>query len=313
MSRTTVLYIAGVGRSGSTLIERALATDPRVVVLGEVTHLWRRSLLMDELCGCGVPFSTCPFWRAVGDRAFGGWGSLDVEKVLAARARLDRVSRFPKLLRQLGDATYRRDLHDYGELYARIYQAASDVAGADVVVDSSKQPSTPYVLSHQPDLDLRILHCVRDSRAVAYSWTKTVKRPEAQVESFGNMTRYSPLRMGLVWMTHNWAAGATSLTGAPVLRLRYEDWVRSPVEETGRIMALCGHTPSTVRALTDSHLNLSVSHTCSGNPLRFARGRISITMDDAWRQKLSATSRHVVTGLTSPLLYRYGYLGRHDS
>lgn len=312
MAKTTVLYVSGVGRSGSTLIERALATDPRVVVLGEVTHLWRRSLLMDELCGCGRSFSWCPFWGSVGQRAFGGWRNVDVEKVLASRARLDRVSRFPRLLRRLGDAKYRRDLRDYGELYARIYGAAAEVTGAEVVVDSSKQPSTPYILSHQPDLDLRVLHCVRDSRAVAYSWTKTVQRPEAQVESFGNMTQYSPFRMAVVWMTHNWAAGATPLTGAPVLRIRYEDWVRSPVQETARIMALCGHTPSPTDALTDSYVNLTPSHTCSGNPLRFATGRIDIKMDDAWRRNLPMASRRLVTGLTSPLLRKYGYLETYE-
>ena len=50
--------------------------------------------------------------------------------------------------------------------------------GADVVIDSSKHVSTALVLRHVPGIDLRIVHLVRDSRGVAYSWTKEVARPE---------------------------------------------------------------------------------------------------------------------------------------
>lgn len=310
MTKTTVLYISGVGRSGTTLVERTLSTDARLVTLGEVTHLWRRSLSMDELCGCGSPFSRCPFWQAVGEHAFGGWQNVNIKKVLAARSRLDRVSRIPRLLWRIGGAGYRRDVLRYSELYARVYRAAARVSGAAVVVDSSKQPSTPFALGHhRAELDIRVLHCVRDSRAVAYSWTKTVKRPEAQVESFGTMTRYSPARMSLVWMAHNAAASATRATRLPVLTMRYEDFVTDPQTAVKEILKFCDLEPSASEAVTNGSVELSPTHTCSGNPLRFTAGEVRIMMDDAWREKLPSRSRRLVTSLTYPLLQRYGYLG----
>lgn len=72
-----LLYLAGIGRSGSTLLERLLGEVPGVCSLGEVTHLWRRGVLRNERCGCGTPFLDCPFWRKVGESAFGGWRSAD--------------------------------------------------------------------------------------------------------------------------------------------------------------------------------------------------------------------------------------------
>ena len=72
-----VLYIGGWGRSGSTLAERLLGEMPEIVGAGEVTHLWQRGLIDNELCACGTPFRDCPFWTAVGDRAFGGWDTVD--------------------------------------------------------------------------------------------------------------------------------------------------------------------------------------------------------------------------------------------
>ena len=41
----------------------------------------------DDLCGCGKPFHACPFWTAVGERAFGGWSQVDVERLRWLRAR----------------------------------------------------------------------------------------------------------------------------------------------------------------------------------------------------------------------------------
>ena len=313
MTDTRVLFISGVGRSGSTLVERALGTDPRLVVLGEVTHLWERSLLMDELCGCGEAFSQCPFWTEVGERAFGGWHTLDAERIVATRARLDRVSRTPRLLYTLGGRAYRDEVRWYGSLYAAIYRAAAEVSQAEVVVDSSKQPSIPYVLTHQGSLDVRVLHCVRDSRAVAYSWTKTVSRPEAQVESFGTMTRYSPAKLSVVWMVHNLSSLATRLTGQPVTTLRYEDWVRQPRAATSRILLACGLEPTPAEAISDSTVRLVTNHTCSGNPLRFRTGDVDVRLDERWREDLPTRSNRLVTTMTLPLLRLFDYVGRrHD-
>ncbi|MBT8240919.1 MAG: sulfotransferase, partial [Acidimicrobiia bacterium] len=57
-----VLFIGGLGRSGSTLIERLLNEYPDVFAIGESVHIWERGLRDNELCGCGVPFDRCVFW-----------------------------------------------------------------------------------------------------------------------------------------------------------------------------------------------------------------------------------------------------------
>ena len=61
-----VLFIAGFGRSGSTLLDRLLGSTPGVHSGGELAAIWTHGLVDDRLCSCGAPFSGCPFWRAVG-------------------------------------------------------------------------------------------------------------------------------------------------------------------------------------------------------------------------------------------------------
>ena len=45
----------------------------------------------------------------------------------------------------------------------------------------------------------------------------------------------------------------------------------------------------------------------AGNPLRFHRGEVPIRPDVEWRSRLGPAPRWVVTGLTWPLLVRYGF------
>lgn len=298
-----------MGRSGTTILERSLDTHPRVTGLGEVTHLWERSLLKDELCGCNVPFSRCPFWSEVGRRAFGGWSEVDAHRVLALKARIDRASRAPRLLLAAGSTAWRADLEEYGSYYSRLYRAAAEVSGAEVLIDSSKQASLPYVLLHQGDVELRVLHCVRDSRAVAYSWTRTVARPEARSTSDELMQTYSPVRLSISWTLHNLVIEGLRAGRVPVLRLRYEDWVREPRRRTMDVLRFAGVEPEPQGAeLGEDWVDLDVTHTCSGNPSRFARGRVEVRPDERWREALPKGSHHLVTAMTGPLLAGYGYL-----
>ncbi len=93
-----VLYIGGSGRSGSTLVERMLGALPGVCNVGEVVLMWERGLLRGERCGCGIPLPQCPFWRAVGDVAFGGWEAFNVQEFLALKRSVDRHRLIPGLL-----------------------------------------------------------------------------------------------------------------------------------------------------------------------------------------------------------------------
>ena len=60
-----VVYIAGDGRSGSTLLSRLLNQLPGWLALGEVRYFWERGLQQNRACECGHPFGECPLWREV--------------------------------------------------------------------------------------------------------------------------------------------------------------------------------------------------------------------------------------------------------
>ena len=305
-----VLFIGGLGRSGSTVFELSLGTDPRVVALGEVMHLWKRSLIEGELCGCGVPFADCRFWQGVGEVAFGGWHNVNARRVFSLKRRIDRTVRAPQLWAGLGGSAWKAEVREYASYYSRLYRAAAKVSGRPIVVDSSKQASMPYVLHYAEGIDLRVLHCVRDSRAVAYSWSKQTRRPEAGTHGEAYMDRYSPAVSALKWLQHNVVIEGLRLRRTRVRRIRYEDWVQAPVDTVGDALEFGGLKRQSNPLISDDWVELATTHTCSGNPMRFTQGRVEIRRDDTWRGVLPSGSRRLVTALTAPGLAAYGYLKR---
>jgi hypothetical protein len=306
-----VVYLGGMGRSGSTLAERLLGELPGVCVAGEVVHLWQRGVTNNEQCGCGTEFGCCEFWSAVADTAFGGWSRTDPRRIADLRASVDRTRFIPQLARRSVPDAMRRDLAEYTDYYARLYQAAADVSGCRTVVDSSKHASLAFCLSRRGDIDLRVIHVVRDSRAVAYSWTTLVPRPEAGGGSY--MTRYSPARAAAEWNTQNASLQLLARGQTPVLRVRYEDLVGG-VKPTLRLIAGFAGLPADEPGLAfvgggeqGQWAELKRAHTAAGNPMRFTSGKITIRADDRWRTAMPGSHRRTVTALTLPLLRHYGY------
>lgn len=302
----TVVYLGGFGRSGSTLLERMLGTIEGVVPLGEVVHLWERGVADDELCGCGEHFSACPFWSQVGERAFGGWDQVDLAEVRRLRDAVDRQRRAPLTALPSPPLSVRKDLAAYTELYRRVYRAAADVAGARVVVDSSKHASLALALQHDRHIDLRVLHVVRDPRAVAHSWAREVARPESRPGT--SMPRLSPARASGRWLSNNALVDAVRLTGTPVRLLRYEDLVAHPQETVDAAWRGLDLPGSGTMAMVDpSTVDLTPIHSVAGNPMRFRHGATPLRSDDAWRTAMPTGDRRAVGAMTAPLRWRFGY------
>ena len=330
-----VLYLGGFGRSGSTLIERLLGELPGVCPVGELVHLWQRGVLAGERCGCGAPFHDCPFWRRVGAIAFGGWHNADADRISWLRRQVDRNRFIPLLATSEGPPAFRRALHEYLSVFLRLYSAVAEASGCRIVVDSSKLASLAFCLHRCSGLDLRVLHVVRDSRAVAYSWMKHVSRPDVAppgsddrlarkddrlarktVAAHAYMTKYPPASAALRWNLQNSALHVLARNGTPTSLVRYEDVVRDPELVLREVAAFAGVPVSdeALRFLSGGNgvghdAELGAAHTVSGNPVRFLSGRVPIRQDDAWLAAMPTGQRRAVTALTLPLLGRYGYVG----
>jgi len=196
----------------------------------------------------------------------------------------------------------------YTETLGRLYRAIAEVSGAGMIVDSSNLASHAFILRSIPSIDLRVIHLVRDSRGVAFSWRKEVEKRRTNGPS-AHLPRYGPGASSLRWMGYNAMAGALRPLGVPYIFVRYEDLVRSPREVTRRLLQYAGLRGDAANPtyIEGNCVRLRPNHTVEGNPMRFVSGELELRADQDWRRHMSARDRRLVTGLTSPLLAAYGY------
>ena len=311
--RATVLYIGGHGRSGSTILAQTLGQLPGFVNVGELWQVWYRGLQKNERCGCGQLFYSCEFWKAVGDEAFGGWENVDVDKMVAFRPYIKRGRYAPHYALAAKTGIRTRKMHtviqEGGSILERLHRAIQRVSGAGVIVDSSKRWSYAVLLGLLPFADLRIIHLVRDSRAVAFSWGRIKESPA--VAGGRLMPRMSPAKASRAWSLQNYSYDFFS-GFAHLSRLRYEDFVSDPTLYLAETLIRVGFDveADTLPVVRGREISVSVDHTVSGNPGRFREGNIELRPDEEWRVKMRGADKNVVTTLTAPLLLNYGYLGR---
>jgi hypothetical protein len=303
--RVKVVYIAGATRSGSTVLGNLLGELEGFVSVGELRQLWQRGLIERRGCGCGVPVDECPFWAAVLAEGFGPAGSRMVRPrdVVDWQRRAVRLRHLRRARRDTaGDAPPARQA--YASVQARLYEAIAAVTGSRVIVDSSKAPSGAASLRLAPGVDPRVVHLIRDPRAVAYSWRRRAgRRPP------GEMARYGAVRAATSWAAANagveWVRGASG--GGRGLRIRYEDMVRDPGTALRAIAELAGEPTGELPLSGSGRARLRPNHTVSGNPSRFETGEIELRDDAEWMDALPWAERSVVTAMTLPWLLRYGY------
>jgi len=301
-----VLYVAGLGRSGSTILANTLGQVEGFFSGGELNFIWKHALIENRLCGCGRPSRECPFWGPVFDGEFGGQSEDLAREMMRLQYSGARTRHIPLMLTDGGREKIRARLGKFLDNTGRLYKAIRSVSGSRVVVDTSKEPAYGYALGMVPGIDLRVLHLVRDPRAAAYSWAKKKPQPDSADREF--MHQKTPAQSAVLWDAWNAAIEALwRRTPEKYLRLRYEDFIADPRASFEAMLELVGEEGSELPLVGEREVKLGISHTVSGNPNRFDTGAVELKQDQAWTEKMSPRDQKLVTALTVPLLKRYHY------
>jgi hypothetical protein len=302
---TRIVYIGGFGRSGSTLFERALSRVDGFCSVGEVRHIWDRSFAENQLCGCGRPFRECEFWQAVVREAFGGFDQVDTANMVRLKHAVDRTRYIPAMIAGRSGGYHHR-FAEYAEVLRRLYGGIRKVSGCRLVIDSSKEPSYGFILRGLADIDLSVIHLVRDSRAVAFSWLKKKERPEIHWKR-AFMAQHSPFGSSIHWLAFNALTHGLKRFGCRYLRVYYEDFAHDPAAILRQVLDFLDEPAHSLGFIHGHALTLGVDHTASGNPMRFRTGTVEISPDEEWRTRMEPGDRRLVTACTAPGLLGYGY------
>src|SRR5688500_13393302 len=188
---TDVLYITGHGYSGSTLLTFLLDAHPQIATIGELgiaEQAKSQTTPEQYLCSCHAPVRECEFWRRVSREMKERGHEFDVwDSDLDFRAKgggisdviLRAVQRGPILetARSIGVRVVPGARRELSRILSRIENLAEVVTGlkgSRIFLDSSKRPERAVFMRRIPSFDMRVLHLVRDGRAVTWSNMKNL-------------------------------------------------------------------------------------------------------------------------------------------
>lgn len=299
-----VLYIMGLWRSGSTVLDIALGNHESMESVGELRNLPIVGWTGNGLCACGKKAGACEYWQGVRLRWAEKVRGRSIERLIELQDRYERVRSVPRLLRETVRPS--SSFKEYGELVAALYETIREISGKDVIVDSTKYPARAYALLQIPRIDLRLIHLVRDGRAVIWSCKKN---PNTDLE--GRVLYHDPStisrRTVSQWLVINLACDTlTRLAGDRAIRVRYEDFVRAPSSVLERIGRITGFETLRLSEALANGQEMKVGHTIAGNRVRL-QGTIRLRADLEWMEKLSPEDRTLFWQRAGWLAKKYGY------
>ncbi len=303
-SPVPVLYIMGASRSGPTFLDTVLGNHPEIEGAGELRGLVARNWVHRKACACGEPGDLCPFWSEVRRQWASRTGSDDVAAYLQLQDVFERLRGVPGLAAGRWRSSPLFD--DYARRSRGLFAAIRQVSQKPVIVDSSKAPGRLLALARVPGLALRVIHLVRDGRAVLRSLQRKVPTPEyAIVDESGRPP--SAWHASLEWRLVNHVCEfVLGKAGVPWLRLRYEDFVSDPEANLAHIGDLLDLDLAPLGGPLLAGEPFDVGHGIAGNRIRLT-GPVTFRPSLDWRGELSAADGLVFRLIARGLARRYGY------
>ncbi len=169
-----LIYIAGSGKSGSTLLDIILGSNENAFSIGELNFLFRKGLIEKEYCTCKAIVKDCEIWKEV----LSIWNkkaSMDQKEYRQFQIYYESKKQILKLLKELKNPSTKFTvfLNDTKILYETI----SKVTKCEILIDSSKSVARALILSkiYTPD-NLIVVHLIKRFSHVLNSNKKIVKK-----------------------------------------------------------------------------------------------------------------------------------------
>lgn len=305
---TNLVYIAGSGRCGSTLLDLLLGNHSKMSGLGEVHRLSINP--RERKCSCQETIMECPYWRPRIQRlcdekgiALRKWDDVLPMTQVNEKSVKDRESvRWIEAVAGLGSQTLLRalgmlssnadSLVDIQRNSWDLYDIITRMDDSEFVVDSTKNALRMKLLYMRRPEQTYILHLVRDGRAVIAS---SLRRRDISVEMAARRWRVANRNIEMALKT---------VPQRNVVQVRYEDLCDNVSTEMERVAQWLGVPFEEAM----SRLERREYHEIPGNPMLFRRAETDIVKDERWKDELDQNTLKTFDRLCGSMNRRYGYV-----
>jgi hypothetical protein len=277
-------------------------------------------------CSCGAPIRKCAFWNQVKSVMEKKGMDFDVANPVAnIHATKDAYT--SRLLAPLHRGPALEGLRDLALLlssgwrahrnftqlrYAKLVETLSEIAGAEVIVDSSKTGVRLKYLLRHTGLEIRVIWLVRDGRGVGLTYVDPLSfadasKPELRAGGFGGgrkLEQKSWADATREWRRSNEEAECVVATmeKSQWTQVRYEQLCANPKDTLQSICFFLGLDPAKVNLDFRSRPQHVI-----GNGMRLDSSS-QIKLDERWKSHLTADDLAVFDRVAGKLNREYGYV-----
>lgn len=312
-SKINLIYVASIGRSGTTLFESILGAHSQMDTCGEV-HIWPHEIMQGGVqpCGSGYYVQECPFWTEMRAKA-------DPLEQPAPRIHFFREQHNAgktlrtERLREFDDTAVSGEIAEqvrtYGENNHSMFRAFAEEVeektgrSPEWIVDSSKDLYRLLWLVRSGLFNVKVFHLVRNPRAFMYSVTKDWIHSNDALSGL-NRIHYT-LRQALAWVIRNHLIAKIAenhLDAQDYALIHYEDLAAQPKETFEQVCRVvgCEYEEQAVDNFREGS-----PFAIAGNPMRYEDR--DIELDERWKKHLPLSSRKLTEFITLVNRSQFGY------
>lgn len=293
-----VIYFTGSGRSGSTILNIILDNHPDIFGGGELQNMGD-VYNKDKICSCGEAPVTCEFWSSVMNDWLDSIQDSNIQTGLSKWKQFESYKSIKAWLRiWSGLSLESTEVQDYLNNTYSFFNMLRKHSGKSTILDISKNPLRAWALLNHPKIDLRLVHLVRDGRAVAWSLEKKAKRE-------GNPRNIS--KSALFWLLVNRQSNYVRKKAKNAVLIRYEDFAKNPIQTLNKIGEVSGLDLKPITDMVSTDSLFQISHVVAGNRIRKASTIKLNFNDDEWIEKLNPDYQKKFYNITRSTMKSYGY------
>jgi len=275
--KVKVVYCMGSGRSGSTLLGILLDLHPEIVSPGEISNVGRFRK-GKRPCSCGNTIKTCSYWSAVMNNWQDANTHESIDEAVTKGLKIENFKSPLAWLKMITKYPFQSNyFNNYIESKYNFLKAIKQESGKSVVADISKNPLRAWALSRHPNIDLKIIHLVRDGRGALF-WVI--------INRFSNYVGKKTKKSGLI---------------------RYEDLITNTDKTLSKISNIIDLDLHQVIEKSELNLAQEESHIMAGNILRKSKS-IKLKLDTEWQEKMKPKQLKTFKIIAKNTLKKYGYL-----
>lgn len=291
--------------SGATLLSLLLGTHPEITTIGELGGLISRDDPDEYLCSCGQRIKECGFWHSVTVAMSNRGYKFDV-----TRFQTKYENNGPQFIQKLRIGSVRnknidslrdhilfslpaekRKLKTHADRNVALINSILEVAGKEILIDSSKNRMRIRALGKFSKLDIRAIHFVRRAEGVVASQFRRGRGSDVAKLARDWVKRHDRISKTLA----SWPQEKRTF-------IRYEDFCQHPENTLIKLIGFCGADPNLQRLDIEE-----TTHHVIGNPMRL-KPITEIELDERWKTELTQIQIQEIRRVAGKLNRHFGYI-----